>query len=72
MRYFTFGLDTFFEVDRVGNSFYYKFGKNKLETRFTVPEKIMELAEQVAPWEYKKEIDRRISYFTKKVQTNFG
>lgn len=65
-QYFTLGLNIFFEVDSNNNIFAYTFKENKLETRFSVSENILLLAEEVKFWEYQKQLDRRTSYFNKK------
>lgn len=64
-QYFTLGLDIFFEKDE-DNIFAYLFKDGKLETRRTVSDNILLLAEEVKDWEYKKQLDRRISFFSKK------
>ena len=66
MRYYTLGLDIFFEVDNENSIFSYIFGEGKLQTRFYVSDNILLLAEEVKNWEYKKQLERRVSYFNKK------
>jgi len=65
-QYFVLGLDIFFEKDREDNVFAYLFKDGKLETRNSVSENIIILAEEVKDWEYKKQLDRRITFFSKK------
>ncbi len=66
MQYYNLGLDIYFEVDRDNNIFAFTFKDGKLETRTTVSDNVLLLAEQVADWQYKKQLDRRISFFNKK------
>lgn len=66
MQYFTLGLDIYFERDRDNNIFSFVFKDGKLETRRTVSDNVLLLAEQVTDWQYKKQLGRRISFFNKK------
>lgn len=66
MQYYNLGLDIYFEVDRDNNIFAFSFKDGKLETRTTVSENVLLLAEQVTDWQYKKQLDRRITFFNKK------
>ena len=66
MQYFTLGLDIYFERDRDNNIFSFTFKDGKLETRRTVSDNVLLLAEQVTDWQYKKQLNRRISFFNKK------
>lgn len=66
MRYYNLGLDIYFERDRNENIFAFIFKDGKLETRRTVSDNVLLLAEQVTDWQYKKQLDRRISFFNKK------
>jgi hypothetical protein len=66
MRYYTLGLDIYFEIDRENNIFAFTFKDGKLETRITVSDNVLLLAEQVTDWQYKKQLDRRITFFNKK------
>lgn len=66
MQYYNLGLDIYFEVDRDNNIFAFTFKDGRLETRRTVSENVLLLAEQVTDWQYKKGLDRRISFFNKK------
>jgi hypothetical protein len=65
-QYFTLGLDIYFEIDRDNNIFSFTFKDGRLETRKTVSENVLLLAEQVTDWQYKKGLERRISFFNKK------
>lgn len=65
-QYFTLGLNIYFEVDSNNNIFAYTFKEGRLETRFSVDDNVLFLAEKVKDWEYKKQLDRRILYFNKK------
>ena len=65
-QYFTLGLDIYFERDRDNNIFSFAFKDGKLETRRTVSDNVLLLAEQVTDWQYKKQLDRRITFFNKK------
>ena len=65
-QYFTLGLNVFFEKDREENIFAFIFKDGRLETRTTVSDNILLLAEEVKDWQYKKQLDRRISFFNKK------
>lgn len=65
MKYFTLGLDRYFEMDEEG-IFYYEFQKDKLITRRTISENVAALGQEVPHWQYRKEIDNRIYYFGKK------
>ena len=66
MKYYVLGLNIYFEKDREGNIFAYTFKDGYLKTRFTVSENVKLLAEEVKKWEYKKQLDRRVSFFSKK------
>ena len=66
MQYFTLGLNIYFERDKEENIFAFIFKDGKLETRRTVSDNVLLLAEQVTDWQYKKQLDRRISFFNKK------
>jgi hypothetical protein len=66
MQYFTLGLDIYFERDKEENTFAFIFKDGKLETRGTVSDNVLLLAEQVTDWQYKKQLDRRITFFNKK------
>ena len=65
-QYFTLGLDIFFEKDREDNIFAFLFKDGKLETRKEVSDNVLLLAEEVKDWEYKKQLERRITFFSKK------
>ena len=65
-RYYNLGLDIFFEKDSEENIFAYLFKDGKLETRNSVSDNILLLAEEVKDWQYKKQLDRRITFFSKK------
>lgn len=66
MRYYNLGLDIFFEKDREDNIFAYLFKDGKLETRKYVSDNILLLAEELRDWEYKKMLERRVTFFSKK------
>lgn len=66
MQYFSLGLNIYFEKDREENIFAFIFKNGKLETRTAVSDNILLLAEEVKDWQYKKQLDRRISFFNKK------
>ena len=66
IKYFNLGLDIFFEKDREDNIFAYIFKDGKLETRKDVSDNIFLLAEEVKDWEYKKMLERRVTFFSKK------
>lgn len=66
MQYFTLGLDIYFERDKEESIFAFIFKDGKLETRAAVSDNVLLLAEQVTDWQYKKQLDRRISFFNKK------
>lgn len=63
-KYFTLGLDIFFETQE-DNLFAYAFKDGRLETRKTVSDNVLLLAEEVGKFEYDKQLGRRISYFSK-------
>ena len=65
-RYYNLGLDIFFEKGYEDNIFAYLFKDGKLETRNYVSDNILLLAEEVKEWEYKKMLERRVSFFSKK------
>lgn len=65
-RYYNLGLDIFFEKDREDNIFAFLFKDGKLETRKSVSDNILLLAEEVKDWEYKKMLERRVTFFSKK------
>lgn len=65
MRYYSLGLDIYFEVSKEG-IFAYHFKDGALETRFSVSENVSILAEELKDWEYKKQLERRVSFFSKK------
>ena len=65
-KFFTLGLNIFFEIDRENNMFSYVFKEGNLQTRFSVSDNILLLAEEVKEWEYRKQLDRRVSFFSKK------
>ena len=66
MRYYNLGLDIYFEKDREDNIFAYLFKDGKLETRKYVSDNILLLAEEVKDWQYKKQLERRVTFFSKK------
>lgn len=66
MQFFTLGLNIFFEKDREENIFAFIFKDGKLETRTTVSDSILLLAEEIKEWEYTKQLERRVSFFSKK------
>lgn len=65
-RYYQLGLNLFFEINSENNIFSYTFKDGKLETRKYVSDNILLLAEEVKEWEYKKMLERRVVFFSKK------
>ena len=65
-QYFTLGLNIFFEKDLEDNIFSYSFKNGELQTRFSVSENVMLLAEQTNKFEYEKRLNKRVLYFGKK------
>lgn len=65
-QYFTLGLNIFFEKDLEDNIFYYSFKNSELQTRFSVSENVMLLAEQTNKFDYEKQLNKRVLYFGKK------
>lgn len=63
-KFFTLGLDIFFETQE-DNLFAYTFKDGRLETRTSVSDNVLLLAEEVNKFEYDKQLSRRISYFGK-------
>ena len=72
MQYFNLGLNIYFEKDREENIFAFIFKDGKLETRTAVSDNILLLAEEVKDWQYKKQLDRRISFFNKKLDNVYN
>lgn len=64
-RFYTLGLDIYFEtvVDEV--TFAYTFKDGLLKTRFDVSDNVRSLAEETEEWEYKKQLSKRILFFGK-------
>lgn len=65
MKYFTLGLDIFFEVKEDNSIFAYTFKEGHLQTKFEVSDNVLLLAEEVKDWEYRKQLDRRVLFFGK-------
>jgi len=65
-RYYTLGLNIFYEIDSENNIFSYTFKDGNLKTRFSVSDNTLLLAEEVKEWQYTKQLDRRILFFGKK------
>lgn len=65
MRYFTLGLNIFFETCE-DNLFSFHFKNGRLETRSTVSDNVKILAEQVSKYEYTKQLEKRVYFFSKK------
>jgi hypothetical protein len=63
-KHFILGLDIFFETQE-DNLFAYTFKDGRLETRNSVSDNVLLLAEEVNKFEYDKQLSRRISYFSK-------
>lgn len=68
MKYYVLGLNIFFEKDSEDNIFAFHFKNGKLETRRTVSENTLLLAEEVKDWEYKKQLDKRVLFFSKRFE----
>jgi len=64
-RYYVLGENIFFEIDENNNFFLFFFGENKLRTENKISENYLKLAEETNKWNYQKELEIRIKYFSK-------
>jgi len=68
-KYYMLGENIFFEIDENNNCFLFFFGENKnggfLKTENKISENYLKLAEETNKWNYQKELEIRIKYFSK-------
>lgn len=67
-KHFTLGEDIFFEIKSDGQSFMYKFKKDRLDTKFEIEENYLVLGEEVNALDYKKFLGARIYKFIKSLK----
>lgn len=65
-KYYTLGLNIYFEKDLEKNIFCYTFKQDKLETRLSVSDNVLLMSEEVKYFEYQKALNNRIGYFSRK------
>jgi len=64
-RYYILGENILFEIDENNNCFKYFFAENRMNTSFRVSDDYLRLAEETNKWNYQKELEIRIKYFSK-------